>query len=301
MKKRHLFIDGFVLKIIGLLTMTLSHIGLIMIAFGFFSEGTAGYDAGIVLQYIGRVAFPIFAFLLAEGLRHTKDRSNYLLRLAIICAICAGGSAIIYMLKPDLGANIDGNAFIDLLCCAAFIYLIEKKKKRLQILAILPLGYVILCYAMGVSEAYAASNSLISTWSSSYPSFLRAAYNLYGFLTFLACYYAKPLTEWATKKAAGSEELYESLDKKTVLGASNAVAATGIILVNLLFWALAKFSLPDPYLMGAQSYAALGALPIIFYNGQRGYNAKWWKLFGYVYYPVHIVLIWLIFALIYGI
>ena len=40
-----------------------------------------------VTMYFGRIAFPIFAFLVAEGMIHTKSRKKYLLRMTIFAVI----------------------------------------------------------------------------------------------------------------------------------------------------------------------------------------------------------------------
>ena len=40
------------------------------------------------LRWIGRLAMPIYAFMIAEGCRHTRSRKNYLLRLAAMAALC---------------------------------------------------------------------------------------------------------------------------------------------------------------------------------------------------------------------
>lgn len=47
-----------------------------------------------------------------------------------------------------------------------------------------------------------------------------------------------------------------------------------------------------------QQGLALLALPIIWlYNGERGYHKKWWQYFCYAFYPVHMLVLYLVFLL----
>lgn len=83
------FISGDMLKIIAAVTMLTDHIGAAVL-WTLLQSGalrTAEY-AGLQQMYhifrdIGRTAFPIYAFLLAEGFFHTGDRKKYLYRMAL--------------------------------------------------------------------------------------------------------------------------------------------------------------------------------------------------------------------------
>ena len=64
------------LKLIALVSMTLDHLGLIVLA---------QYP---LLRAIGRLAFPIFAWMIAEGCRHTRSMGKYLGSLMAVAALC---------------------------------------------------------------------------------------------------------------------------------------------------------------------------------------------------------------------
>ena len=49
--------------------------------------GQRWYLAANILRYMGRLAFPIVAFLIAEGCLHTKNLRRYILRLALFAVI----------------------------------------------------------------------------------------------------------------------------------------------------------------------------------------------------------------------
>ena len=64
-------LSGNKLKLIAALSMFIDHFGMI-----FFPKVK-------ILRIIGRLAFPIFAYMIAEGARHTRSRARYFLSLLI--------------------------------------------------------------------------------------------------------------------------------------------------------------------------------------------------------------------------
>lgn len=67
--------NAFILKLIACITMFIDHIGYAIF-------GTASW-----FNYIGRLAFPIFAFQISEGYNHTKNLKKYMIRLFIFALI----------------------------------------------------------------------------------------------------------------------------------------------------------------------------------------------------------------------
>lgn len=66
---------SFVLKIVAIISMFLDHLSYTI--YGKFSW----------LNYLGRVAFPLFAFQITEGYSHTNNLKKYFLRLGIFAII----------------------------------------------------------------------------------------------------------------------------------------------------------------------------------------------------------------------
>lgn len=98
------FLSGSSLKIIALISMFIDHIGAGILIFylrsidpetvqqfeshtaytQYINDLTRLYD---IIRGIGRLAFPIFCFLLVQGFCHTHDRKKYALRLSAFCLI----------------------------------------------------------------------------------------------------------------------------------------------------------------------------------------------------------------------
>ena len=68
-----LSLSGSALKVIALVSMMTDHC-----AYYLMEHGTLLYE---VMRCFGRIAFPVFAFLIAEGFRHTRNRMKYFLQL----------------------------------------------------------------------------------------------------------------------------------------------------------------------------------------------------------------------------
>ncbi len=89
-------ISGSTLKIIAMVTMLIDHIGAALLEIGYMpyllNKGdTLLYeqwaDIDMLMRLVGRMAFPIFCFLLVEGYFHTKDVKKYLGRLFLFALI----------------------------------------------------------------------------------------------------------------------------------------------------------------------------------------------------------------------
>ena len=101
-KKKGGGVSADLLKLLALVSMTIDHYAAIVIyngnLYGFdpeYYQMAIATEKGMQLMRIyhifrtlGRLAFPIFAFLLTEGFIHTKDRKKYFLRV-LFMGLCA--------------------------------------------------------------------------------------------------------------------------------------------------------------------------------------------------------------------
>ncbi len=73
------FISGGTLKIIAIVSMLIDHTAAVLV-----DPSTVQYT---IMRDIGRLAFPIFCFLLVEGFLHTRDVKKYVIRLGLFALI----------------------------------------------------------------------------------------------------------------------------------------------------------------------------------------------------------------------
>lgn len=94
-------LTGNQLKLIGVMAMLADHVGAVMIQSGILHagdplmyhmiiatpEGQRWLLIGRVCRFAGRLAFPIFAYLVVEGFTHTRSRLRYALSLGILAVV----------------------------------------------------------------------------------------------------------------------------------------------------------------------------------------------------------------------
>lgn len=226
----------FILKIIAVFCMVCDHIRYITPSLN--NEYT---------RMLGRIAFPIFAFLISEGYSHTKDIKKYIQRLWIFAIISE-----IPFLMFTVGCNITNrwgiNVIFTLLCGVLAILSYDKiKNKYLKILSI-------------VSIIVLAELSHMD-------------YGALGVLLILNFYILK--------------------DKKILKLFIFCIGAIGDILWQLKdHMSQNNFIYCLPYMIGF----IFSAILLYFYNGKKGKFKL--KYFFYIFYPLHMVLIFFIYKFI---
>jgi hypothetical protein len=104
--------SSFLLKVVAMITMVTDHIGYAIF------NGNISF-----CNYIGRIAFPIFAFQISEGYIHTKNLKKYFFRLLLFAVI----SQIPFVLFHSLiSTEFEINIFFTLLLGLSAIFLYDK-------------------------------------------------------------------------------------------------------------------------------------------------------------------------------
>lgn len=288
-------ISGSVLKMVAITTMLIDHLGagLLLpllslpptsplstndhgISF-LFHRYLLTYEFYSLLRIIGRSAFPIFCFLLVEGLLHTSSRGKYLLRLLLFSFL----SEIPFNLALFGGlrnANHQ-NVFFTLTIGLAVIWGMDE---------ILHSGHLLRFREKGLR--FHEKNRL---------------------------FHEKDRFFLQKKGALPSELLsilsYASCLLLVLLGAGLAnllhtdYGAIGVLLI-VLFYCFRKHRLLASFLgwsllsatLYLESYSSPAFLLCFFYNGKRGFLRGRAKYLFYFFYPLHLLLIYALRLLLAG-
>ena len=218
-------LTGNQLKLIALISMTLDHVGLQL------------FPNVILFRILGRLALPIFAYMIAEGCRHTHDRKKYLGKLLLLGAACQ----IVYFLAMG---SLYQCILITFSLSILLIYAIDNARSTPSaILALLTLITVVFV-CLGLPRLLPGTDFAID-------------YGIWGVLLPVLVYFG------GTRK----------LPLLAIVLCLQARQAGGI------------------------QWLSLTAIPLLYlYNGQRGSGniGKWF----YIYYPLHLVVIYGISVLV---
>ena len=100
------------LKIIAIISMFIDHFGHQL------------FPQILVFRIIGRIALPIFAYMIAEGCFYTKNRLKYLLHLLVLGLCC---QVVFYFVSGSLYQGILLTFSLSIMCIYSIDYFIQKK------------------------------------------------------------------------------------------------------------------------------------------------------------------------------
>lgn len=266
------FVSSFALKLIAIITMTIDHIAVFLKEFAILSYSDSLY---MIMRIIGRLSLPLFAFAICQGVLHTKNIKKYLLRLGLSAIII---SFAIFIIKTFTISIYVGNIFIDLFLGALILSLLRLPKYK-KLYSLIPIGVSCLLVCNFI------------------PNYIRPMYHLYGITLivgyFLADSFANLIKRYYQDKLSFKDEetFVNSPFYRTL---QNILAICSLVIVNCIFYIIGKYNdyLNSYLLMSMQVYSILSGAFLLLYNGKLGYNKKWFQYGCYVYYPIHIAIIY---------
>ncbi|MCL2406297.1 MAG: conjugal transfer protein TraX [Defluviitaleaceae bacterium] len=273
--------SSLALKLVAIITMTIDHIGVVYQSMWQYA-GLANFMRGV-----GRIAFPLYIFLIAEGMRKSKNRQRYLAWLFIFAVISIvpfslfrgiNSSGLLATVQPRFLDVSTANILFELFLGALAIFLFDLCRKYITA------GRGVAGHVVGLAApifcAYLAHLINVDyTWMG-----MAAIFATYYIMSFEDNKYLKnlpkefwryvrivPITAWAI--------YYYNIHLGSLMRQRIVLPAT-FGDVNLEFSVFAAFALIAPLL-------------ILLYNGEPG-NAKLrgpFKIWFYIYYPAHLLAI----------
>lgn len=283
-------LDTFQIKVIACLCMTIDHIGAYM-----SNDFIMKYDG--LLRIIGRIAAPLFLFILVQSIRYTRDRLNLLKRLYLAGALVGlSDTAFNLLLGERAGIHFFGNIIFTYFYVAFYAILIEKVilaikgKKVYECLKLVALGTISLltCVVYRIIDWIVPNGIPIQqrllfqgVRDSLLPAVDHLEYGIGFVILGVILYFAKKKT-WQCL-------VYFMFCIICICG--NAVAIINPDIYDIY----ASSSFAWLYFDGLQHYMILALPVMMMYNQRKGRDVK---AFFYWYYPVHRFFIIIVSAII---
>lgn len=274
MPRANSHITSFVLKIFAILGMTANHVAHVM-------GHLMPWEATVTLYSFGGVTYPVMAFLLVVGYKHTSNIRKYAFRLFLFALVSQVPFTLCFGWGPYPIPRL--NVLFTLLIGLGLLWTKDHAKNQ---------GIFFLALIGGVAA------SVFCDWQLSGPVLVVLFYMLkdrgkWGIILPMAFLYLFVLVpnalEVGDQIQRGMVSAQNALDQN-LLQNLDVIYITGIPihLYNQLLSTIAS-----------TGYAVVGftiaTVLICLYNGKRGRPMKW---FFYAYYPLHLLAIWLLDELI---
>ena len=281
-------LTAFQLKVLAVVFMTIDHIG----AFAFELPAVAAHYG--LLRGVGRLAAPLFLFLVAQSMRHTRSKGRFLLRLYLAAV---GSSLFVAGMNLLFGERLNyftpGNILFTFAYTALYIILLEKlaaairaRDGKAAALCLLALAASALPTVLAEPVRQTVMPEEPSTRTlflidglvgALLPSFGGVDYGLGLILLGVALYFA------GTKNR-----------QCLVFFLFCAACYAGVILsarLGLDLYSVPSFGFFTTFFNRTQLRMVFALPLMLLYNGQRGRSGKW---FFYLYYPLHREIIFLV-------
>ncbi len=202
---------------------------------------------------VGRIAFPIFAFMIAEGYARTRDVKKYMKRMLIWALIA---EIPFNLMTSGLPVNpVHQNVLWTFLIALCGIRIIEKAKDKPP-----------------VRFWLTAALTVLLSW-------------LIGMLTMVDYMGFGVLTVY----------VFHFFRRRDIIGFLGQLVLLWIINIEMLGGLVYPFTLfGREFYFSQQGLALLALIPIWLYKGRQGYQAKWFKIFCYAFYPAHMLVLYLL-------
>ena len=274
--------------------MTIDHVGVFL----------PSSPLQFTFRVLGKIALPIFIYTTLEGCKKTKDIKKYMLRLGVmsifmyIAIVIA--QLVLYFNNGYL--LVFQNIFFTLLNLVFVYYLFfVNKNKNKRRMVILPILIFIGSYIFFLLRI----NGIGELISSIFVDGLTTMYGLEAPIMFVGALLGIYIYEEIVRKRLNNDEtlVNEFLCSKKAQLSRNIIMCLSIALVSLIMYSFTYENIPS-FTFGNtcvyNTYFIICFPFILLYNGKRGFNNKIVNGAFYLYYPLHIGIIALIFILIGG-
>lgn len=275
----------FAIKLLALVTMVIDHS-----AYYLYGSSLIGHGLYFAMRTAGRIAFPLYAFLLVNGFEKTSDRGKYLSRLVLFAAVSQLPYTVVFSYENYSLSAVSGFALLwpwyvvvpaVLAVCAVWYFCVRRDASVISLAAAFALavvqmsagGVCLLGHETNVFYTLAVSLAGMSVLTMLANRPANIGQTLACLAAFIICALCiLPHSDYGWYGFALMMLLWMSRRSKPMQAAV------------LLLWSYAEYAV---YIHNWAYFAAaaLAVIPVLLYNGRRGRPVK---LFFYMIYPLHL-------------